>query len=271
MRADDGIQGRAQRLALAGQAGDTGVQRAGRTTARYQPGGPRRCAMKYAFDGLPAGSYRDGNRVLPLRMRAAELERGRVEEIRDVQIWSAVLGRTVPASAVISGYRTDWENALLRSRNRIQTIIASCNPRGELATPLFERLRPQIEAIDLPPGYELAWGGEYEDNRNAQQGLARSLPRGHSRHDPDQHRSVRKAAPAPDHLAHRAPGDRWHHGGPAEHRRRLRLHVHARRPVPDRPADQERHRPDRGDRPADRGGQGALRRRAGLLREPARP
>ncbi|MEE4110884.1 MAG: efflux RND transporter permease subunit [Halieaceae bacterium] len=135
-------------------------------------------AMKAAFDGLPAGSYRDGNRVLPLRMRAAELERGRVEEIRDIQIWSAVLGRTVPASAVISGYRTDWENALLRSRDRIQTIIASCNPRGELATPLFERLRPRIEAIDLPPGYELAWGGEYEDNRNAQAGLARSLPLG---------------------------------------------------------------------------------------------
>ncbi len=135
-------------------------------------------AMKYAFDGLVAGSYRDGNRVLPLRMRASESERGNADDIRDVQIWSAALGRTVPASAVISGYRTDWENALLRSRNRIQTIIASCNPRGDLATPLFERLKPQIEAIKLPPGYQLAWGGEYEDNANAQQGLGRSLPVG---------------------------------------------------------------------------------------------
>lgn len=135
-------------------------------------------AMKYAFDGLPAGSYRDGNRVLPLKMRAAELERKDVEAMRDVQLWSAVLGRTVPASAVISGYQTDWENALLRARNRIQTIIASCNPRGELATPLFERIKPQIEAIELPPGYSLAWGGEYEDNANAQKGLAQSLPVG---------------------------------------------------------------------------------------------
>jgi len=135
-------------------------------------------AMRYAFDGLQAGSYRDGNRVLPLRMRAAERDRASVEDLRDVQIWSTVLGRTVPASAVITGYRTGWENSVLRSRDRIQTIIASCNPRGELATPLFERLRPQIEAIERPPGYELAWGGEYEDNRNAQQGLARSLPLG---------------------------------------------------------------------------------------------
>ncbi|EAQ99106.1 efflux RND transporter permease subunit [Congregibacter litoralis] len=135
-------------------------------------------AMKSAFDGLPAGSYRDRNRVLPLRMRATENERNDVNSVRDVQIWSAVLGQTVPATAVISGYRTDYENAVLRSRNRIATIIASCNPRGELATPLFERIRPQIEAIELPPGYELSWGGEYEDNANAQEGLGRSLPVG---------------------------------------------------------------------------------------------
>lgn len=135
-------------------------------------------AMLFAFDGLPAGSYRDGNRVLPLKMRAAERERGDVDALRDVQIWSSVLGTTVPASAVVTGFRTEWENALLRSRNRMTTIIASCNPTGELATPLFERLRPQIEAIELPAGYSLAWGGEYEDNQNAQEGLGSSLPVG---------------------------------------------------------------------------------------------
>lgn len=135
-------------------------------------------SMRYAFEGLPAGSYRDGNRVLVIKSRAAEVERGDVNALRDVQVWSPVLARTVPASTVITGYRTDWENAVLRGRNRIQTIIASCNPSGELATPLFNRIRPQIEAIELPPGYRLAWGGEYEDNANAQEGLATSLPAG---------------------------------------------------------------------------------------------
>ncbi|MEM6303029.1 MAG: efflux RND transporter permease subunit, partial [Pseudomonadota bacterium] len=73
---------------------------------------------------------------------------------------------------------TVFENALLRSRDRMQTIIASCNPTGELATPLFSRLKPQIEALELPPGYMLEWGGEYEDNADAQTGLASSLPVG---------------------------------------------------------------------------------------------
>jgi multidrug efflux pump subunit AcrB len=32
--------------------------------------------------------------------------------------------------------------------------------------------------MELPPGYELSWGGEYEDSTNAQGALARVLPSG---------------------------------------------------------------------------------------------
>ncbi len=135
-------------------------------------------AMLFAFEGAPVGTYRDGNRLLPIRMRAAESERGDIDSMRDVQVWSPILGSSVPVSQVVSGYETRWENAAIRGRNRIQTIIASCNPTVELATPLFERLRTQISAMELPPGYVLEWGGEYEDSVNASLGLSQSLPVG---------------------------------------------------------------------------------------------
>ncbi len=135
-------------------------------------------ALQYAFDGTPVGRFRDGIRVLPIYMRAPEDERGDVGNLRDIVIWSPVLKQSVPAAQVISCFETVFENPLLRSRNRIRTIIASCNPTGELATPLFNRLKPQIEAIGLPPGYSFSWGGEYEDSKNAQAGLASSLPFG---------------------------------------------------------------------------------------------
>jgi multidrug efflux pump subunit AcrB len=67
---------------------------------------------------------------------------------------------------------------VVRGRDRISTIIASCNPVGPLADPLLARLRPQIEAMELPPGYYLEWGGEYEDATNAQAGLSGALPTG---------------------------------------------------------------------------------------------
>ena len=82
-------------------------------------------------------------------------------------MWSPVLNASVPIAQVVNSFETDFENTVIRGRNRIQTIIAACNPTEGLATPLFERLRVKIDAIDLPVGYTLSWGGEYEDANNA--------------------------------------------------------------------------------------------------------
>jgi multidrug efflux pump subunit AcrB len=135
-------------------------------------------SLQYAAEGTAVGRFRDGIRVLPIKMRAPEEERSDVGNLRDTQIWSPVLKRAVPVAQVVSGFETVWENTVVRSRDRGQTIIASCNPTGDLATPLFNRLKPQIEAMELPPGYSLEWGGEYEDSAKAQAGLASSLPMG---------------------------------------------------------------------------------------------
>lgn len=135
-------------------------------------------ALRYAFEGMPVGTYRDGIRLLPIMLRASENERGNIDSLRDIQVWSPALNRSVPVSQVVSGFETTWENAVVRGRDRIQTIIASCNATVESAGPLFERVRADIDMLDLPPGYSLTWGGEYEDTQKAQSGLAGALPTG---------------------------------------------------------------------------------------------
>jgi multidrug efflux pump subunit AcrB len=134
--------------------------------------------LQYASDGTQVGLYRDGVRLLPILMRSPEIERGDIGNLRDISLWSPILGAAVPASQVVSGFETVWENALLRSKDRRLSITASCNPAGELAQPLFERLQERIEALPLPPGYSLSWGGEYEDSQKAGAGLASALPLG---------------------------------------------------------------------------------------------
>ncbi len=114
-------------------------------------------AMQYAYEGTSVGLFRDGVRLLPIYARAPDKERADINSIQDIQVWSPVLSRGVPVAQVVSGFDTVWENTVLRGRDRSQTIIASANPTGELATPLFNRLRPQIEGMELPPGY--AWPG----------------------------------------------------------------------------------------------------------------
>ncbi len=133
-------------------------------------------ALQYATDGTQVGLYRDGIRLLPIFARAPDDERGDVGALQDILVWSPVLNKAIPAAQVVSGYETVWENQVIGSRNRIQTIIASCNPKSGMTATLFNRLRPQIEAIELPPGYALDWGGEYEDQTSAKNSLFGALP-----------------------------------------------------------------------------------------------
>ncbi len=135
-------------------------------------------ALLAATEGAHVGTYRDGIRLLPILMRSPEEERSDVANLVDIQVWSPVLQRAVPVGQVTEGFETVYENSMIRSRNRAWTIIASCNPVGELADPLFNRIRPQIEDIPLPPGYSLDWGGEYEDSVEAQDALFKQLPQG---------------------------------------------------------------------------------------------
>lgn len=135
-------------------------------------------ALKRSSVGTSVGTFRDGNRLLDIVLRAPEDERDDVAKLQDIQIYSPVLGRSIPAGQVITDVETVWENNIIRNRNRAHTIIASANPIGPLASPLFNRLRPQIEAIPLPSGYMLEWGGEYEDGVNASKPLFAALPGG---------------------------------------------------------------------------------------------
>ena len=135
-------------------------------------------ALTTAFDGLQIGLYRDGIRLLPIKLWPPLAERANVAAMRDIPVSNPLLDFTVPVGQVVTRWDKVWEDAKIRKRNRIYTITPSCNPREGLASPLLDRLRPQIEAVELPPGYFLEWGGEWEDSRDANEAVGKSLPMG---------------------------------------------------------------------------------------------
>lgn len=129
-----------------------------------------------AFQGAKVGVYREGDLLLPIVMRAEELQRSDVASIQNLQIWSPAAASMIPMRQVLSSFETDFEDEIIQRRNRKPTITVYADPQNGLASSLFDRVRPQVEALELPPGYELEWGGEYEDSGNAQAGLTASLP-----------------------------------------------------------------------------------------------
>lgn len=133
-------------------------------------------ALSYGFEGLRVGIYREGDLILPVIVRAPAGERDDVRNLEALQVWSRTAQKMIPLGQVTEGYETVFEDEIIMRRNRIRTITVFCDPHSGPASVLFERLRPAIERIPLPPGYVLEWGGEYEDSQNAQGPLFASLP-----------------------------------------------------------------------------------------------
>ncbi len=136
-------------------------------------------ALQTVYSGATVGVYREGDDLIPIIARAPESEREDVVDMRNVQILSPVSGVTVPIGQVTNGFRTVWRDGLLRREDRTWIIKAQSDPYpDELPSQLLARLRPAIEAIELPDGYTLRWDGEYGDSKEANENLAATLPLG---------------------------------------------------------------------------------------------
>jgi multidrug efflux pump subunit AcrB len=136
-------------------------------------------ALLTNFSGSSVGVYREGDTLIPIIARAPESERLDAESIGQIQIISPATGAAVPLEQVVDSIDTVWRNSLLLREDKVWKIKAQSDPvAGDLASDLLVRLRPQIEAIELPPGVKLEWGGEFGDSSEAQGDLASTIPLG---------------------------------------------------------------------------------------------
>lgn len=134
------------------------------------------------FSGKQVGLYRDGTDMLPIIARSPEQERLSVDSLNELQVFSPVLNVYIPITQIVNEFEVSWENALIlrRDRKRTLTVQADHDVLGdETAAQVLSRIKSPIEAIELPRGYELEWGGEYESASKAQKAIFGSLPLGY--------------------------------------------------------------------------------------------
>ena len=134
------------------------------------------------FTGSQIGLYREGTDLLPIVQTVPANERVSIDQIRDLQIYSPSSGSYVTLSTLVSGFETQWENPIIERRDRKRTITVMADPNilgDETAMAVFGRIRGPVEAIELPAGYSLEWGGEYESSTDAQANIFKALPMGY--------------------------------------------------------------------------------------------
>lgn len=132
-------------------------------------------AMKRASDGLTVGMMNLNDELIPIQVRATERTMASLETLPV----KSILGlHTVPLGQVVDGFEFYPEESMIWRRDRVKTITAQAGVARH-ATPAQVRdaVKDRIEAIELPDGYSMEWGGEYYDEHKAVTDILMQLPK----------------------------------------------------------------------------------------------
>lgn len=124
-------------------------------------------------DGLTVALYREKDDLIPVQVAYTSSGTNNMDT---APVWGVKATPTL-VGQVIERHEVFWENPIVRRYDRRRVIRAQCDPVKEITSDtLLNRLRPDIEAINLPPGYTLSWEGEAELSEKNNQGVQRFLP-----------------------------------------------------------------------------------------------
>ncbi|SMF57840.1 Multidrug efflux pump subunit AcrB [Alteromonadaceae bacterium Bs31] len=136
-------------------------------------------AIKRNVIGEQVGTFRNGSDMLPIILRPPIHEREGIEQLSRIPVYSPILREYVDASQFLLENTLVWEDPLIKRMNRKRTlsVLADSAPTTN-SFALFAKLRAKAEAVPLPQGYSLEWGGEYEAQQKANKAVFAFVPLG---------------------------------------------------------------------------------------------
>ncbi|MDD5697746.1 MAG: efflux RND transporter permease subunit [Victivallaceae bacterium] len=160
---------RHKKLVYRPQINERNARRAGLTQSDIA------AALRQAYNGRPVGLYRENDRLLTILSRAVESERNCIDSLYSIQIWSNPLKKSVNLYQLVTGFKAEWDDAIIRRRDGIKTLTVQCDPLINTVKAL-KVMKAKIDTVPLPLGYSREWGGEFESSSDAQKGISGMLP-----------------------------------------------------------------------------------------------
>lgn len=136
--------------------------------------------LSMALDGVTVGAVLDGEENVPVRLRLAEEDRSRPEAIASLTLNRLAGDGTanIPLAALGAWQLRPGDSGTQRLNNRRVNEVRAQVETGylpSLALAEFDR-KIQAGAIDIPPGYQIKYGGESEERDRAVTNLVASAP-----------------------------------------------------------------------------------------------
>jgi multidrug efflux pump subunit AcrB len=127
------------------------------------------------FDGQNITSYREGDKVIPIMLRANAKERGSLDRLRTVEVFSQSSGDPVPLLQ-IADFRGEVEPSQIRRFNQERALtIAGFHP-DLTGFELYAAMQEALNNIELPMGYRIELEGEVKDAQASNEKLFAYVP-----------------------------------------------------------------------------------------------
>lgn len=133
-------------------------------------------SLKLGYGGVSIGVFREEDRLMPIILRPPSEYRKRIEDFLTLDVRSPDANVGTPLGQTISSAGLKWEDPVIIRRDRVRTITAQAETTSGNPQDMMDRIRDDIESIDLPPGYSMQWGGEFEKSRSSQAEVFSGVP-----------------------------------------------------------------------------------------------
>lgn len=131
--------------------------------------------LAFSTDGITSGQFRERDRLIPIVLRRPQDPDG--YNLMNQVVYSDTGQNFLPLEQVIDGFSFEAQNTLVHRRDRVYTLTVGADiPPDRTAAEVHGQIRSAIEAMPLPNGYLMEWGGEFENSAEANASLAGQLP-----------------------------------------------------------------------------------------------
>src|SRR5208283_5657054 len=127
------------------------------------------------FEGAPVTTYWEGDRDVAVALRLAPTLRQSFQDVSNTYLISPVTGARVPLDSIAS-VAAVWDPGRIVRRNGVRTLtVRAWSEGGVLPSQVLERIKAKTDALPLPPGYRLTYGGEYENQNDTFPEMVKAL------------------------------------------------------------------------------------------------
>jgi len=138
-------------------------------------------SLRAQFSGMEISQYREEEDIIPIMVRSRKDFREDLWKIEGLNVYSYSARQTVPLLQVAKP-RITWQPSNIRRRNGIRTMtIKSEIASGSFASEVLNQgIAPDLRRMqgsgDWPQGYEIQYGGEFEESSRANTSILINIP-----------------------------------------------------------------------------------------------